>query len=346
MDKFSLLRADRAELEEFLGREGLSPYRARQLLHWIYEKGATRIEDITEFSKSLRERLSERAYIGGLTLLGRQTSADGTEKFLFGLEDGNSIESVLIPDAGRLTLCVSSQAGCPMGCSFCLTGGIGFRRDLMPHEIAGQFLSARGLAAPRKITNIVFMGMGEPLNNLWNVAEAINRLAAYARFPRRRITVSTCGIVPMIPELARLAPKVKLAVSLNAPTDEVRSGIMPVNRRYGLKALIAALKKYPLAPRERITLEYVLLGGLNDSDMDARRLSALLKGLPCKVNLIPYNAHAGSALKAPGGERVLSFQKVLSGRGFTAIVRKSKGTDILAACGQLKADYDRKGTAV
>ncbi|MDA8169909.1 MAG: 23S rRNA (adenine(2503)-C(2))-methyltransferase RlmN [Nitrospiraceae bacterium] len=335
----NLKSLDRAGLEAFFRQEGLPAFRARQAIHWIYEKNVRDISEITEFAKPLRDSLSQKAYISNLALKERQVSADGTEKYLFGLEDGNSIESVLIPDEKRLTLCVSSQVGCALSCRFCLTGKLGMIRDLRAHEIVDQYLSARRLAAPRKITNMVFMGMGEPLNNLENVASALKRLTELAHFSRRRITVSTSGIAPKILELPERAPLVNLAVSLNASTDEVRDRIMPINRRYNLEALFEALRRFPLPPRSRITFEYVMLSGVNDTDADARRAAALLRGIPSKINLIPFNEHEGSIFRTPSDKRALAFRKILTDAGYTAIIRKSKGRDILAACGQLKAKY-------
>ncbi|MDA8085925.1 MAG: 23S rRNA (adenine(2503)-C(2))-methyltransferase RlmN [Nitrospiraceae bacterium] len=360
---------DKPSLEEFLiKKEGLPAFRAGQLLHWMYEKNVTGIGEITEFSKTLRESLSQKAFISTLKVKERLTSGDGTEKYLFELDDGNFIESVLIPPdvdqdrdkkigrnkepgskadtladkTPRLTLCISSQAGCAVGCRFCLTGKLGFIRDLEPREIVEQVLSVQRHIAPRKITNIVLMGMGEPLNNLKNVAAALVRLTEFLHFPKRRITLSTAGIAPRITELPQVAPMVNLAVSLNATTDETRSLIMPINKRYGISSLMQAIRRFPLPPRGRITFEYVLLGGINDSQADARRLVKLLHAIPSKVNLIPFNGHEGSEFQTPSAERVLAFQKALTDSGCTAIIRKSKGADILAACGQLKAKYELK----
>ncbi|MDA8388877.1 MAG: 23S rRNA (adenine(2503)-C(2))-methyltransferase RlmN [Nitrospiraceae bacterium] len=350
MEKIDLLSLSGQALEEFIKAEGLPAFRARQLIHWIYEKNVTGIGEITEFAKPLREKLAAKAYIGGLQVKKRLVSEDGTEKYLFGLRDGNEIESVLMgaetectsewPDrAPRFTLCVSSQVGCALGCRFCLTGRMGFIRDLSAHEIVGQVLAAGRIVSPRKITNLVFMGMGEPLTNLGNVAEALRRITSFLRISGRRITLSTSGIIPAIRELPRVAPMVNLAVSLNAATDEVRSAIMPVNRRFGLPPLIAALRQFPLPQRGRITFEYVLLGGVNDAAEDALRLVKLLRGLKAKVNLIPFNAHTGAAFSAPSPDRVLAFQKILVDGRLPAFIRKSRGADILAACGQLKAGY-------
>lgn len=326
-------------LVELFAGIGEPPFRARQLLHWIYERDAAELGEITEFSKGLRDTLSSVAYVGAPRLADSRTSADGTVKFLLELKDGTRVETVAIPDEDRLTLCVSSQVGCAMGCTFCRTAHIGFRRNLSFHEITDQILCAnRGLEG-RRITNVVFMGMGEPLLNLQEVTRAVRLITRYMKISRRRITVSTCGVVPGIEGLARARPMVNLAVSLNAPDDKTRSRIMPVNRKYPLSQLIAACRAFPLPPRQRITFEYVLLAGINDSDVHARRTGKLLKGIPSKVNLIPYNPWPGSLYARPTYDRIRSFQDILVRMGLTAIVRKSKGDDISAACGQLEAGY-------
>jgi 23S rRNA (adenine2503-C2)-methyltransferase len=327
------------ELSMFCQDIGLEPYRARQLLHWIYEKGATAIDEITVFSKALREELSRRAYISNLKLLNRQVSSDGTEKFLFGLEDGERIESVLIPDKERLTLCVSSQVGCALGCRFCLTGRVGFKRNLKAHEIVDQLLSVQRIVRPRRITNIVVMGMGEPLLNLDNVAEALWRITKLVGISRRRITLSTAGVVPGLRALAGKAPRVKLAISLNATTNETRSAIMPINKRYPLEELLQACRGYPLEPRQRITFEYVLLKGINDTVQDAMRLIRLLSGIPSKVNLIPFNPHKGSEFEPPDEKTIQRFISILESSPITVTLRKGRGRDISGACGQLRADY-------
>lgn len=311
----------------------------RQLVHWMYERHARSIDDITEFSKKLRQELSKTAYIGNLELVERKGSADGTTRYLFGLDDGESIESVLIPEEDRLTLCISSQVGCAMACSFCLTGAIGFRRNLTTYEIVDQVLSVSRDITPVKLTNVVLMGMGEPLANFDNVVEALWRMTAMCRLSPRRITISTAGLAPRITDLGRHAPPVNLAVSLNATTDGVRTRIMPINRTYPLAVLLSACREFPLAPRRRITFEYVLLKGINDSPADAQRLVGLLRDIPSKVNLIPFNPYAGAEFKPPDEAAVLAFQKILLDHHLTAIIRKSKGQDVGAACGQLKARY-------
>ncbi|MCL4476908.1 MAG: 23S rRNA (adenine(2503)-C(2))-methyltransferase RlmN [Nitrospirae bacterium] len=337
--KTDLKALSKKELESFIKEQGLPAFRARQLRHWIYERRAESIDEITEFSKDLREGLSKKAYISTLKLLSRQISADGTEKFLFGLEDGESIESVLIPDKDRLTLCISSQVGCAMKCRFCLTAQLRLRRNLRAHEIVDQVICGGRLIHPRSITNIVFMGMGEPLANFYEAVEALWRMTELMKISKRRITLSTAGIAPKILELAEKAPRVNLAISLNATTDEVRSRLMPINKKYPLRSLLDACRRFPLEPRRRITFEYVMLQGLNDTQDDARRLIRILKGIPSKVNLIPFNPYPGSEYRRPSDEEIERFQKIVLGGNVTALIRKSKGQDILAACGQLKAGY-------
>lgn len=336
MEKVNLKALDVGELKNFMAGLGFPSYRAGQLLHWIYEKGAPAIDAITEFSKALRETLNDVAYISNLGLADRMTSSDGTEKFLFELEDGHHVESVLIPDEKRLTLCISSQVGCAMGCRFCLTGKGGLKRNLRAHEIVDQVISARRLS-PRRITNIVLMGMGEPLHNLDEVSEGLWRMTGLLKYSPRRITVSTVGLADGMLELPSRAPQVNLAVSLNATTDEQRDCIMPVNKRFPIKRLIEACRRYPLQKRRRITFEYVMMAGFNDSDDDARRLVNIARKVPSKINLIPVNEYEGSGFRRPSDERVLRFQQILLDAGVTALVRKSKGSDILAACGQLSA---------
>lgn len=336
MGRVNLKEMKPDELTGFIRGLGLPAYRSGQLLHWIYGKKAAAIGEITEYSVQLRSRLEELAFISNITLFERLVSSDGTEKYLFGLEDGEAVESVSIPDEDRLTLCVSSQAGCAMGCAFCRTGMDGLRRNLKAHEIADQVIAASRIVAPRRLTNVVLMGMGEPLHNIDEVADALWRITGLMEISRRRITLSTAGLVPGIEELPGKAPHVKLAVSLNAATDDVRDRIMPVNRRYPLRELLDACRRFPLDRRSRITFEYVMMEGINDSARDARRLAALLKGIPSKVNLIPLNEFEGCAFRAPGDSKVSAFHSVLLDSGLTAIIRKSRGRDIMASCGQLR----------
>jgi len=339
MDKINLLALGYEGLEKFMEDMGLGRYRAAQVARWIYVGGLASFDGMTNISKADRELLAGKAVIRPPELIKRQVSSDGTEKFLFLLDDGEEIESVLIPEEDRVTLCISSQAGCVLGCRFCLTGSGGFRRNLLPHEIAGQALAAIKLISPRDITNYVLMGMGEPLMNVNNVIEALRRMTSpkMLGISTRRITLSTAGVIPGINALAESGLGINLAVSINAPNDEIRLGIMPVDKKYPLRELIKALKAYPLAPRRRITIEYVMLKGINDGVKHAKELAVLLRGLRCKVNLIPFNEHEGSPYKRPDTGAVHAFQKALAEKNYTAFIRDSRGADILAACGQLRA---------
>ena len=348
-----LLSSD--ELASILTGKGLRTYRAGQIFGWIFGRGASRFDEMTDIAKQERAALEEWFVIPRLRRAAVETSDDGTRKFLFVLEDGHSIESVLIPDDDRLTLCISSQVGCGQACRFCLTGAGGFTRNLASWEIVDQVVeverflleqvSRQGgsdggplLGADRRITNIVLMGMGEPLANYDEVVKSLTVLTDKkgSGFSGRRITVSTAGLVPEMGRLGRSGLRVNLAVSLNATTDEARDRIMPVNRRYPLAELLAACRRYPLEPRRRITVEYVLLAGVNDREEDARRLVKLLHGIRCKINLIPFNPFPGSAFDRPDEAAVGRFQRILTERHYTALVRASRGRDISAACGQLR----------
>lgn len=352
--KANLKQLSEKEVAQFVKNLGQKPYRARQIINWIYKKLAISFDEMTDLPESLRELLKKIAYISNLILLKRQLSKDGTQKFLFELEDGKTIESVLIPnsqDEKRLTLCISSQVGCAMRCKFCMTGKLGLKRNLKAYEIVDQVIAVirllknfqgdikRGTLFPFcSITNIVFMGMGEPLDNFDEVIDALWRLTSLMGFSKRKITVSTAGIVPKILELSKEGPGVNLAISLNATTDEVRNKIMPINKRYPLKELFNVCKRFKLSPNRKITFEYVLLEGINDSQEDALRLIKLLMGIRSKVNLIPYNPITAKVdFKKPEDIKILAFQKILVGSGIRAIIRKSKGEDIMAACGQLTA---------
>lgn len=339
MVKLNLKSLSKEEIFRFIETQGLPRYRSEQLIHWIYKKYASEIDEVTEFSRKLRNTLNEIAYISNLENVKRLTSKDGTEKFLFSLEDEQTIESVLIPDEDRLTLCISSQVGCTMGCLFCLTARCGLIRNLKSHEIVDQVITVNRIIHPEKISNIVLMGMGEPLANFENVVEALWRIVRFLGISKRKITLSTAGIVPKMLLLPEKAPEVNLAISLNATTDEVRNEIMPINKKYPIQSVIHACKKYPLRPRRRITFEYVLIEGKNDSPEDAHRLVKLLKAIRCKVNLIPLNPYPGSVLKRPSDEKILAFQKILLQNKMRTLIRESRGRDILAACGQLRAGY-------
>lgn len=340
----NLKKYDSEGIEEIIKKYSLPSYRAKQLLQWIYKKYVSSLIEITELPKTLRESLSENYYIGNIKLLERKISYDRTEKFLWELEDKEKIESVLIPDKDRLTLCISSQVGCPLKCKFCLTGQIGFKRNLMSWEIVDQFIQSSKLVEgeDRKITNIVFMGMGEPFLNFDNVVDALWRFKNLLEFSPRRITVSSVGIIPALIELPYKAPPVKLAISLNATDERTRTYLMPINEKYHLNELIKTLREYPLKQGQRITFEYVMIKNINTSEKDAYRLSQLLKGMPSKINLIPFNPWEGSNLERPDEEIIIKFQNILISKGFSVFIRKSKGKDILAACGQLKALYSNR----
>jgi 23S rRNA (adenine2503-C2)-methyltransferase len=323
------------ELTDFLRGMGKETYRTSQLLGWIYRRGVTDFSKMTNLAQSFRQELQQRATVSSLIEEKVELSRDGTRKFLFRLADGKFIESVLIPmETGRNTLCISTQVGCAMQCSFCLTGTFGLERNLEVAEIVNQVSEVRNKFP---VDNIVMMGMGEPLHNLDNVVNALNILYAEAGFnySPRKITLSTAGLVPAIIELGKRV-KVNLAISLNATTNELRDQLMPINRRYNLETLMAACRSYPLDSRQRITFEYILIRDLNDRLADAKRLVQLLHGIKAKVNLIPYNEHEGSNFKTPERATVEAFQSYLLKRNLVAIRRASKGVDISAACGQLK----------
>lgn len=303
---------------------------------------------MTDLSKSDRALLEQQAYIGHLKMIEVQQSLDGTTKYLLELTDGMKIEAVLIPGDPtgdtknrRRTLCISTQVGCALDCVFCYTGTLGLKRNLKAHEIVDQVIIAqKSLVPPQHLTNIVLMGMGEPLANYREVIEAIQRMTSPCglAIPPRRITLSTAGLVPQIRKFMETDLKVNLAVSLNAPNPRLRQQLMPkVNQAYPLEELIAACRSVPLAPRKRITFEYVLLADVNDSPEHARQLARLVRGLPCKINLIPFNEFPESGFRRPEEAAVLRFQKILKDAHLRVFIRKTKGRDILAACGQLVA---------
>jgi len=338
-ERVDLKNLSPSELEEFISSFEKERYRSIQVLRWLYQKGVHSIDEMTNLSKRFRQKLSETSFISILHPLHAEQANDGTKKFLFQLEDRNRIESVLIPDKKRLTLCLSTQVGCALGCRFCLTGKMGWKRDLMVSEILNQILAVREtLTDKTNITNIVLMGMGEPLINYKNTLKAIELMAnpdAF-KFSSRRITLSTVGLLPGLEKLAKEKTSFRLAISLNASDEEVRSYLMPINRRYPLKKVLEACRDFPLRPRTRITFEYVLVESFNDSPQDAKRLLKILKGIPSKVNLIPLNEAPGIPFKRPPEEKIRRFQEILMEGGLTAIIRASKGTEISAACGQLQ----------
>ncbi|HVO95985.1 MAG TPA: 23S rRNA (adenine(2503)-C(2))-methyltransferase RlmN [Terriglobales bacterium] len=329
------------ELIDFLSERHQSTYRARQIWQWLFQKRATSFGEMTNLSRSLRDDLEGSFSIGRLNLLRRADSRDGTMKFLFGLRDGEGIETVLIPEAHRLTLCISTQAGCGLGCAFCATATLGLKRNLTAAEIVEQVLEAgRTLGDERRVTHVVLMGMGEPLANYAQVVRALEILTDGdwgIGISPRRVTLSTVGLVPQIHMLME-ETRVNLAISLHAATDEIRGRLMPVNRKYPLKELLDCCRALPLPRRKRITFEYVLLRGINDADNDARQLALLLHGIPSKVNVIPFNPHPGSEFSRPTEQEIARFQTVLRDAGLQINIRRPRGDDIQAACGQLHGE--------
>lgn len=337
--KVDLKNLNPLELEQFVATFGKERYRSVQILRWLYLKGAQTFEEMTNLSKTFRQSLSQASFLSSLQPLLTEESRDGTKKFLFQLEDGNRIESVLIPEKKRLTLCISTQVGCAMGCRFCLTGKKGLKRNLATSEIVNQVLAVRETLPDKlSITNIVLMGMGEPLHNYENTLKAIQLLThpEAFKFSSRRVTLSTVGLLPELGRLAEEKVRFRLAISLNASDEETRTRLMPINHRHPLKRILEVCRKFPLPPRVRITFEYVMIEGENDSPEDAKKLLRLLKGIPSKVNLIPLNEAPQIPFRKPSEEKILTFQEILMKGGLTAIVRASKGADISAACGQLQ----------
>lgn len=322
--------------------KGKEKFRGLQIFRWIHEKGALSFDEMTNLSKVFREEIKDRFTIGTMKLKETRRSIDGsTDKYLWEIEDGNHIESVIIRDDDRVTACISSQVGCKMGCLFCRTGEMRFTRNLTAGEIVDQLISMRRILLNCKedITNIVFMGMGEPLDNLDAVIRALTIIIMETGLSigQQKITVSTCGIVSGIFRLASEYRRLGLAISLNAVTDELRNKLMPINRRFPLKELLEAAREFTRITRRRITFEYILMDGVNDSPEDARRLLAIARSIPSKINLIGYNEYEGSPFKRPSDSKIEAFQKILFDGNVTALLRKSRGTDILAACGQLAA---------
>ena len=356
-----------SELSALVSRLGEQPYRARQLYSWLHRKGAASLDAMTDLPRAFRERLAAETRLTTLAVDAVQQSSDGTRKYRMRTWDGKFIESVYMPDESgpqsfdpeadeqepdirvRRTLCVSTQVGCAMGCGFCMTATMGLVRNLTAGEICDQVyrvnddLRRHGVPGERPLTNLVYMGMGEPLHNYDNVMRSLELLLSKegANFSHRHITVSTSGLVPNIVRFGE-DTQVKLAVSLNATTDDQRARLMPVDKKWDIAALMDAVRKFPSRQGRRVTFEYVLLRDVNDSDEDAARLAALLRDLPVKVNLIPYNENPGLGFGDPGAERVVAFRKALDARGVTAMVRKNRGRDIAAACGQLAVQGQRE----
>ncbi len=346
-----LVGLSRDQLKEAVAALGEKPFRAKQLWHWIYHRGAREFADMTDLSKDFRARLENHYIVGRPTIAREQTSIDGTRKWLMQYEDGQKAETVFIPEEDRGAVCVSSQVGCTLTCRFCHTGTQRLVRNLTPFEIVGQFMTARDSYGEwptptderRMLSNIVLMGMGEPLYNFDNVATAMRIIMADdgIALGKRRITLSTSGVVPEI-HRAGAELGVNLAISLHAPDDDTRSLIMPINKKYPLKELMQACRDYPGASNaRRITFEYVMLKDINDTPAHARALMKLVKDIPCKFNLIPFNPWPGSPYECSDAATITGFSDQLAHAGFTAPVRTPRGRDILAACGQLKTDSEK-----
>ena len=357
-EKINLLDLDAEGIRAWCASIGQKPFRATQLARWIHRYCCDDFDAMTNLAKEFRARLKDLAYIKAPSIIREHKSADGTRKWLFDVGNGNAVEAVFIPEDDRGTLCISTQAGCAMGCLFCSTGKQGFNRNLTTGEIVGQLWTAErelrreaGITDPndRVISNVVLMGMGEPLQNLDNIIPALRIFLDDNGYglSRRRVTVSTSGLVRQMDKLGEAVP-VALAVSLHAPDDALRDKLMPVNKKHPLEELLAACRRYlKVAPRDFITFEYLLLGGINDAPEQARVLVKLVKTVPCKFNLIPFNPFPDSDLKQPEREKVLAFAKILNDAGIVTTVRKTRGDDIAAACGQLAGEVrDRTRRAI
>ena len=343
----NLLDFNKADMEGFFTELGEKPFRARQVLQWIHQHFIFDVDEMLNLSKALREKLKAQTTIAFPEVVFDRTSRDGTRKWLLKLNCGNNIEMVFIPERDRGTLCVSSQVGCSLNCSFCATGAQGFNRDLSVGEIIAQVNIANRLlgeeAPPRRVTNVVMMGMGEPLLNYDNVVKAMDIMMddlAYG-LSKYRVTLSTSGLVPQINALAKRSD-VALAISLHAPNDELRNELVPINKKYPLEHLIAACKAYFNERNEKkryITMEYVMLDGVNDTNQHAKQLIRLLEGVRCKINLIPFNPFPHTRYQRSSAERISTFQQKLMAAGYNTIVRRTRGDDIDAACGQLAGDF-------
>ena len=339
----NLMNFDRATMASWFEARGEKPFRAQQVLKWIHQQGVVDFDAMTNLSKGLREELKAVAEIRGLTVVFDQNSADGSRKWLFELDDGNRIESVYIPEAERATLCISSQVGCALNCGFCSTARQGFNRNLSTAEIVGQLWTVNRLLGDddsRPVSNVVFMGMGEPLLNFDNVVRATHLMQddfAYA-LSKRRVTLSTAGVVPGLQRLAEVTD-ISLALSLHAADDELRSKLVPLNRKYAIDEVLQACKNYVGEGRRRLTVEYVMLDGVNDSDQQARALARLLQHVPSKLNLIPFNPFPNTLYRRSSPERIERFRDILHRSGIVTITRKTRGDDIDAACGQLAGDF-------
>ncbi|MBD3258984.1 23S rRNA (adenine(2503)-C(2))-methyltransferase RlmN [candidate division GN15 bacterium] len=346
MTKQNLMGLTLDQLQELFERMGEKSYRGRQMFKWLYNNRRFDFDGMTDFSKQLRQNLEEHYTIRGLELARRTVSADGTEKSLFRLEDDHPVESVLIPDDERRTVCISSQAGCALACRFCATGTMGLLRDLTVGEIVGQLVYLRELHGADCFTNVVFMGMGEPLNNYQNLVASLRIMtdSLGLGIGAKKITVSTSGVTPKIKKLADTGLKTRLAISLHAATQEKRVKVMPIAETFGLEKLMQAIRYYTDATGYRVTFEYVLLEGFNDTKKDVLALSRLIEGIPCKINLLAYNPVPGLPYRRPSEDKVNWFARELYPRAPAVTVRKSRGQDIDAACGQLAAKTSTQAT--
>ncbi len=348
-NKTNLLGLSKQQLEAFLLDLGEKPFRAIQLMKWIHQFGVTDFDEMTNISKDLRARLNECAEVRPPVVRERFDAEDGCFKWIVEVESGSSVETVYIPEAGRGTLCISSQAGCSLDCSFCATGKQGFNSDLTTAEIIGQLwlanreLDTFGTKTPRKVTNVVMMGMGEPLMNFENVMSAISLMMEDNCYglSKRRVTISTSGVVPAMDRLKEYTDA-SLAISLHAPNDELRSQIVPINRKYPISELLRSTNDYlDSLPDSRVaTIEYILISGVNDHRQHARELAEVLKNTPCKINLIPFNPFEGSGYKRSSNSAISNFQKILRDAGYTVTIRTTRGDDIGAACGQLVGEVE------
>ncbi len=350
--KVNLLGMSPTKMEAFFAQLGEKPFRARQLLKWIHQRGVINFDDMTDMSKSLRAKLAEVAEIRPPEMLSQADSKDGTRKWIIRVGDDSMVEAVYIPEGERGTLCVSSQVGCSLDCSFCSTGKQGFQRDLTASEIIGQVWLANesfdsfGLTKSRAVTNVVMMGMGEPLLNFDNVVDAMTLMMddnAYG-ISKRRVTLSTSGVVPALDKLAEVSDA-SLAISLHAPTDELRNTLVPVNKKYPIAELLRSAQDYiggQADKRRTVTVEYTLIAGINDQPEHAQQLATLLTDFPCKINLIPFNPFPGSDYQRPSKNAVQRFWESLNRAGFVVTVRKTRGDDIDGACGQLVGNFKDK----
>jgi len=328
------------DLKDKLISNGFSGYTGRQIFEWVYQKRVSDFNLMSNLSKEMKGFLKDNFSISKLKLIKKEKSTDKTEKYLFELEDGMAIESVLIPEKTRSTLCVSTQVGCKFKCLFCVSGAKGFKRNLTAAEIIGQYFAVADLKAPAKVTNIVFMGIGEPLDNFDNTIKSINILmnSAGINFSKKRISISTCGLVPGIKELAKLKLGIKLSVSLHSADNDIRNKLMPINKKYPIEELMLATREFSKVSKDLVTFECVLIQDINTSIDDARKLAKLLNRVNGKANLIPYNG-SSSEIQAPTQEQLNVFTQELKDRSVFFTLRKSRGQDINAACGQLKAKY-------